>query len=559
MADFNDPEAFYASGAKDKVLADLQGATRSTHNLTETLNLWSHQGYRLNADAADSLVTELLQAVYTVSKIGLVQHALAAGSETQSIALRAQAPPATAPSPPSRPSRSGPLPRSSNATSDPAGLRCPVKKALFVHSHKRPLPSNAKSFATAASAAVALPQPSPPKRRKGAATAQAGLVQMAKSFPSAPTAAIVHAQQVVSSAAIVAPSDSDRAKARRKRSTTHGPSCKEVVVITSLPTHWPDKPVVGLLNSYLGTHGRAIRAITETRNHLRGLALVCDILPVEADIQVMHAYFDAAAKRIREDNTTETRVEVGSSKSFLCIPDFPYFGAKLTYDTKGEPVPVTPLQVKEILLASKWKDTIHIYQGAMPCLVRNSRKSDTCMVFFDIYNSRGGHHLQSLKGSSFMLGHITLTIQPAEKWVGVPICPRCWRYGHRTPVCPFKTQLCAICAGPHQSEHHQVFGACCKAQPKAKPPREATPLGHSCPHPVRCVNCGLAHSSDSSTCSFWKHRYDPKWVHTKYTAQKVGNELLRFIPATNFPFPNVTGGRILRRRENPQEIRHVVD
>jgi hypothetical protein len=192
---------------------------------------------------------------------------------------------------------------------------------------------------------------------------------------------------VVSSAAIVAPSDSERAKARCKRSTTHGPSRKEVVVITSLPTHWPNKPVVGLLNSYLGTHGRAIRAVTETWNHLGGLALMCDVLPVEADIQVMHAYFDAAAKRICEDNTTETQVEVGSSKSFLRIPDFPYFGARLTYDTKGEPIPITPLQVKEILLASKWKDTIHLYQGAMPCLVRNSRKSDTCTVFFDIYNS----------------------------------------------------------------------------------------------------------------------------------------------------------------------------
>jgi hypothetical protein len=45
---------------------------------------------------------------------------------------------------------------------------------------------------------------------------------------------------------------------------------------------------------------------------------------------------------------------------------------------------------------------------------------------------------------------------------------------------------------------------------------------------------GLAHSSDSSTCSFWKHHYNPKWVHTKYTALKVGNELLQFIPATNF-------------------------
>jgi hypothetical protein len=62
--------------------------------------------------------------------------------------------------------------------------------------------------------------------------------------------------------------------------------------------------VIGPLNSYLGSHGRAIQAITNTWNHLRGLALVCDILPVEADIQVMHAYFDTVAKRICEDNTT---------------------------------------------------------------------------------------------------------------------------------------------------------------------------------------------------------------------------------------------------------------
>jgi hypothetical protein len=105
MGNFEDPEAFFASGAKDKVLNDLQATTKSTHNLIKTLNLWSQQGYYLSADAADSLVTELLQAVYTVSKNSLIQHAMAAGSKTQSIALCAlieslcmQAPPAAAPS-----------------------------------------------------------------------------------------------------------------------------------------------------------------------------------------------------------------------------------------------------------------------------------------------------------------------------------------------------------------------------------------------------------------------------------------------------------------------------
>jgi hypothetical protein len=265
MGNFEDPEAFFASSAKDKVLHNLQAATKSTHNLVKTLNLWSFNSYCLDAEASDTLITELLQAVYMVSKIGLVQHAIGAVSEAQIIVLCAlieslhtQALPAATPSPQPQPSKSGPMPCSFNPTFDPASLCCPVKKALFAHSCKCPLPSNSKSFATAAAATVTLPQPPPPKKRKGATAAQAGFVQMAKSFQNAPTAAIVHTQQVVSSAASVAPSNSERAKAHCKRSTTHGPSCKEVMVITSPPTHWPEKLVVGLLNSYLSSHGRAI-------------------------------------------------------------------------------------------------------------------------------------------------------------------------------------------------------------------------------------------------------------------------------------------------------------
>jgi hypothetical protein len=138
MGNFEDPEAFFLSGAKDKVLNDLQAATKSAQNLIKTLILWSQQGYCLDADAANLLITELLQAVYTVSKISLVQHAMAAGSEAQIIALctlieslHTQAPPATTPSPQPCPPGPGPLPCSSNATSDPAGLCCPVKGVIL--------------------------------------------------------------------------------------------------------------------------------------------------------------------------------------------------------------------------------------------------------------------------------------------------------------------------------------------------------------------------------------------------------------------------------------------
>ena len=158
-----------------------------------------------------------------------------------------------------------------------------------------------------------------------------------------------------------------------------------------------------------------------------------------------------------------------------------------------------------------------------------------------------------------MYGHKRLTILPAESRIGVPICVRCWRFGHRPVVCPFKSQLCTHCASPHEAEHHRVLAACCKAQPKATPPRQATPAGHPCPHPARCVNCGLAHSSDSHECSFWKNRYNAKWLYSKYSEQKVGDELLRYIPTPNSPFPSVTGSRLFRRNENAREIRPQVD
>jgi hypothetical protein len=39
MGNFEDPEAFFASSAKEKVLNNRQAATKSTHNLVKTLNL----------------------------------------------------------------------------------------------------------------------------------------------------------------------------------------------------------------------------------------------------------------------------------------------------------------------------------------------------------------------------------------------------------------------------------------------------------------------------------------------------------------------------------------
>jgi hypothetical protein len=306
--DAEEPQHFYAVGARDRVSDDLGAAASSTRNLVELLNLYSSTGFRLDPVQSDRLAIELLQAVSAASNLGIIQHALLAGSESQIAvmadivdSLRSQAP-IGAPPPPRRPrdpqAPPGPVPRAANALSDPAGIRQPGRqpdvRPLNIRKRQRPLstdPNPHPNFAMVASAAAGLPQPPPAKKARGAAAAQAGLVQMAKAFLTAPTQAIISAQHVVSGVASTAPSGAERARARIRQSTTHGPSRKEVVVITVPPVHWPDKPVMQVVNSFLGQHKLTNRVVSEARRHLGGLTLVLASVPSQADTDALHLFF----------------------------------------------------------------------------------------------------------------------------------------------------------------------------------------------------------------------------------------------------------------------------
>jgi hypothetical protein len=133
--DAKDPQHFFAVGARDRVSDDLGAAASSTRNLVELLNLYSTSGYCLDPVQSDRLAIELLQAVHTASNLGIIQHALLGGSESQIAAigqivdsLRAQAP-IGAPPPPRRPcdpqAPPEPILRAAHAISDPAGVRRP--------------------------------------------------------------------------------------------------------------------------------------------------------------------------------------------------------------------------------------------------------------------------------------------------------------------------------------------------------------------------------------------------------------------------------------------------
>jgi hypothetical protein len=376
--DTEEPQHFYAVGARDRVSNDLGAAASSTRNLVELLNLYSSAGFRLDPVQSDRLAIELLQAVSAASNLGIIQHALLAGSDSQIAAmahivdsLHSQAPIGTPALPPRRPRDTqappGPAPRAANALSDPAGVRRPGRhpdvRPLNIRKRQRPLSTDPNpNFAMVASAAVGLPQPPPAKKARGAAAAQAGLVQMAKAFPTAPTQAIISAQHVVSGVASTAPSGAERARARIRQSMTHGPSRKEVVVITVPPVHWPDKPVIQVVNSFLGQHKLTNRVVSEARRHLGGLTLVLASVPSQADTDTLHFFFDRKSKEAAGENAV-TRVEVGASRSYMRILNFPYYGAgKPQPDpVNGGYLPITPQAVKDLILSTLWKLGIHFF------------------------------------------------------------------------------------------------------------------------------------------------------------------------------------------------------
>jgi hypothetical protein len=43
--------------------------------------------------------------------------------------------------------------------------------------------------------------------------------------------------------------------------------------------------------------------------------------------------------------------------------------------------------------------------------------------------------------------------------LGVPVCQRCWRWGHPTASCKAKSAVCSLCKEPHHTEHHREMAS----------------------------------------------------------------------------------------------------
>ncbi|CAA7267342.1 unnamed protein product [Cyclocybe aegerita] len=278
--------------------------------------------------------------------------------------------------------------------------------------------------------------------------------------------------------------------------TSEGPTRKQVLV--SFGGTPPD-----LTKFFTESAGWLIYAEGHLHHlHLHGLSLVTPAVASLSDLDILRNF-------IRESLPTGTPFEVAlpSSTSFIKILDVPYF------DPKG-------LKITQEVLEKALRTSVHAevfaYLSTKPRIDRNSAHSTSCTVYCNIWDSQQGTRAKKALGQPIFLAGRSCAIRPAARHTRVPLCQRCWKWGHPTVACKAKQLSCPICSGPHEQKEHRQHAGCCKGNAKAKPPVPPTPRDQPCPHKGRCVNCHKDHAANSASCKFWAHRYDREWIMAEY-------------------------------------------
>ncbi|CAA7271389.1 unnamed protein product [Cyclocybe aegerita] len=287
--------------------------------------------------------------------------------------------------------------------------------------------------------------------------------------------------------------------------TSEGPTRKQVLVsFGGTPpnlTKFFTESAVRAANGYL-RDGRSMLKVTSIVCAYDGLSLVTPAVASPSDLDILRNF-------IRESLPMGTPFEVAlpSSTSFIKILDVPYF------DPKG-------LKITQEALEKALRTSVHAevfaYLSTKPRIDRNSAHSTSCTVYCNIWDSQQGTCAKKALGQPIFLAGRSCAIRPAARHTGVPLCQRCWKWGHPTVACKAKQLSCPICSGPHEQKEHRQHAGCCKGNAKAKPPVPPTIRDQPCPHKGRCVNCHKDHTANSASCKFWAHRYDREWIMAEY-------------------------------------------
>jgi len=94
---------------------------------------------------------------------------------------------------------------------------------------------------------------------------------------------------------------------------------------------------------------------------------------------------------------------------------------------------MTLADTKRFLLNSAHKDNIRL--AASPRFVCDSRTTNACTIYFDIWDSQKGPWMRTFVNQSINIGRSVCFFQWASPKIGVPFCSHCSSWGHNLDYC----------------------------------------------------------------------------------------------------------------------------
>jgi hypothetical protein len=274
----------------------------------------------------------------------------------------------------------------------------------------------------------------------------------------------------------------------RVKITTRGPSHRQVMVSFPAGFHTRDifpSHLMNVINCGLEQNKSklCIEAVTSA-SRVSGFTLITIRVANSCNLKILKLYVG------RMLNTTQDfDLGIPQLKSYLKIVHIPVILNN---------APITLELVAEVMKYHELMDNFVL--AGLPRIARNTKDSDSCTVWFDLWDSQNGKWAVPLVNRQINIGGWTSTIRAISMHPDVLQYHNCWRWGHPTHKCYAHVLRYPKCGGAHHLENHRTHRLCCKTHPKMNPPREAMAPGDPCTHTFKCLNCKGDHQVDDYKC-----------------------------------------------------------
>jgi hypothetical protein len=253
-------------------------------------------------------------------------------------------------------------------------------------------------------------------------------------------------------------------------------------------------------------------------SRVSGFTLITIGVMNTCDLEILKLYVGCAL-----NTTQDFDLGIPQSKSYFKTVHVPFFLNN---------APITPKLVAE---AMKRHELVNNFVLAnLPRITRNIKDSNSCTVWFDLWDSQNGKQAVPLVNYCINIRGWTSTIRATSMHPSVPQCHNCWHWEYPTHKCYAHVLRCPKCRGAHQLENHRSHGSYCKAHPKMNPPQEATAPGDPCTHTFKYLNCKGDHQADDYKYPYFRSHFDRDW-HKCKAAEERNQHMLQGANNTQAP------------------------